>query len=246
MTREADVVQSLVDLADTLVADYDVVDLLTSLADRCVQVLGAAAAGVMLTSSHGDLRLVASSSETMRVLELFELQAEVGPCLDAFRTGERVEHEHLHAGSGRWPRFATVAVEAGFHSAFALPLRLRDTTIGALNLVSDRDTPMDEADACVARAFADLATISVLQQRAAAESQRVNEQLSHALTSRIVIEQAKGVVFERAGIDMAEAFSLLRSYARSHNLRLTDVAQATIDGALDPRAAGETPPTTRS
>jgi|SRR5581483_3491700 len=246
MTREADVVQSLVDLADTLVADYDVVDLLTGLADRCVTILGAAAAGVMLASPSGDLRLVASSSETMRVLELFELQAEEGPCLDAFRTGERVEHEHLRAGSGRWPRFATVAIEAGFHSAFALPMRLRDTTIGALNLVSDQDTPMDEADALVARAFADLATISVIQQRAAAESQRVNEQLSHALNSRIVIEQAKGIVFERAGIDMAEAFSRLRNYARAHNLRLTDVAQATIDGTLEPHVSTDTPRTTRS
>src|SRR5690242_12380754 len=163
MTREADVVQSLVDLADTLVADYDVVDLLTSLTDRCVQVLGAAAAGVMLVSPSGDLRLVASSSEAMRVLELFELQAKEGPCLEAFRTGERVAHERLRAGSGRWPHFATVATEAGFQSAFALPLRLRDTVIGALNLVNVDDVPMDEADVVVARAFADLATISVLQ-----------------------------------------------------------------------------------
>src|SRR5436309_15912161 len=129
MTREADVVQSLVDLADTLVADYDVVDLLTGLADRCVRVLGADAAGVMLASPDGDLRLVASSSEAMRVLELFELQAREGPCLDAFRTGERVEHEHLRAGSGRWPRFSSAALEAGFQSAFALPLRLRHATI---------------------------------------------------------------------------------------------------------------------
>jgi GAF domain-containing protein len=229
-------VQSLVDLADTLVADYDVVDLLTGLTDRCVHVLGAAAAGVMLASPSGELRLVASSSEAMRVLELFELQAKEGPCLDAFRTGERVEHEDLTAGTGRWPRFSTVASEAGFQSALALPLRLRDTIIGALNLVSVEQTPMNEADVLVARAFADLATISVLQQRAATESQQVNEQLSHALTSRIVIEQAKGVVFERAGIDMSEAFTRLRSYARSHNVRLTDVAQAAIDGTLDPQA----------
>ncbi len=141
-------------------------------------------------------------------------------------------------GAGRWPRFSEVAVEAGFRSALALPLRLRDTTIGALNLVSAEETPMDEADVLVARAFADLAAISVMQQRAAAESQRVNEQLQHALTSRIVIEQAKGVVFERAGVDMAEAFSRLRTYARSHNLRLTDVAQAAIDGSLDPDGVG--------
>jgi len=130
MTREADVVRSLVNLADTLVADFDVVELLTRLTDQCVHVLGAAAAGVMLINSSGDLRLVASSSEAMRVLEMFELQTQEGPCLDAFRTGARVEHENL-PGAGRWPRFSTVAVEAGFTSAFALPLRLRDTTIGA-------------------------------------------------------------------------------------------------------------------
>ena len=241
MTREADVVRSLVNLADTLVADYDVVDLLTGLADRCVRVLGVAAAGVMLASPSGELRLVASSSEGMRVLELFELQSKEGPCLDAFRTGQRVEHETLHAGVGRWPRFSTVALEAGFRSAFALPLRLRDMTIGALNLVGVDQTPMDEDDILVAQAFADLATISVLQQRAAADVQRVNEQLSHALTSRVVIEQAKGVVFERAGIDMSEAFSRLRNYARSRNLRLTDVAQAAIDGTLDSEAWAATP-----
>jgi GAF domain-containing protein len=241
MTREADVVQSLVDLADTLVADYDVVDLLTGLADRCVHVLGATAAGVMLASPSGDLRLVASSSEAMRVLELFELQAKEGPCLDAYRTGQRVDHEIMRPGTGRWPRFATVALEAGFQSALALPLRLRDTTIGALNLVSADQTPMDDADLVVARAFADLATISVLQQRAAADTKHVNEQLSHALTSRIIIEQAKGVVFERAGIDMAEAFTRLRNYARSHNLHLTDVAQATIDGTLNPQTWTATP-----
>src|SRR3954447_21314744 len=116
MTREADVVKSLVDLADNLVGDFDVVDVLTGLADRCVHLLGAAAAGVMLASSNGDLRLVASSSEAMRVLELFELQTAEGPCLDAFRTGERVDHENLNSGE-RWPQFSRVAVEAGFRSA---------------------------------------------------------------------------------------------------------------------------------
>jgi GAF domain-containing protein len=235
MTREADVVQSLVDLADTLVADYDVVDVLTALTDRCVQLLGATAAGVMLASPSGELRLVASSSEAMRVLELFELQAMEGPCLDAFRTGERVDTENLHSGTGRWPRFSSVAIDAGFRWALALPLRLRETVIGALNLVGD-ETQMDNADVLVARAFADLATISVLQQRATAETERVNEQLSNALTSRIIIEQAKGVIYERAGIDMSQAFARLRKYARNNSLRLTDVAQAAIDGSLDPRA----------
>jgi GAF domain-containing protein len=236
MTREADVVQSLVEMADTLVDDYDVVDLLTGLADRCVNLLGVSAAGVMLASPAGSLGLVASSSEAMRLLELFELQAQEGPCLDAFRTGQRVGHESLEAGTGRWPLFAVAALDAGFRSAFALPLRLREKTLGALNLLSVTDTAMDEADVIVARAFADLATLSISQHRASTEAQRLNEQLSSALTSRVVIEQAKGVLAERASIDLAEAFARLRAYARSGNLRLTDVARAAIDGTLDPAA----------
>ena len=190
MSREAEVVRSLVEMAETLVDDYDSVVLLTGLADRGVNVLGVSAAGVMLASPEGSLGLVASSSEAMRLLELFELQAQEGPCLDAFRTGERVEHEDLAAGSGRWPSFSKAAVGAGFRSASALPLRWREMTLGALNLFSVTQTPMGEADAIVARAFADLATVSIVQHRANAEAERVNEQLSGALTSRLVIEQA--------------------------------------------------------
>lgn len=236
MTREADVVRSLVEMADTLVDDYDVVDLLTGLTDRCVTLLGASAAGVMLASPSGSLGLVASSSEAMRLLELFELQAQEGPCLEAFRTGVRVDEEDLRAGSGRWPSFSPAAVRAGFQSAVALPLRLRDVTLGALNLFSTTRSPIREADVVVARAFADLAALSILQHRASAEAQHLNEQLSAALSSRIVIEQAKGVISERAGIDLAEAFARLRGYARNANLPLTDVARAAVDGTLDPRA----------
>jgi GAF domain-containing protein len=236
MTREAEVVRSLVEMADTLVDDYDVIDLLTGLADRCVSLLGVSAAGVMLASPAGSLELVASSSEAMRLLELFELQEEEGPCLDAFRTGSLVEHENLEAGTGRWPSFAAAAIGAGFRAALAMPLRLRDITLGALNLLSVSQVPMDHADLIVARAFADLATLSIVQHRASAEAQRLNEQLSAALTSRIVIEQAKGVLAERAGIDLAEAFFRLRTHARSNNLRLTEVARAAVDGTLDQRA----------
>jgi GAF domain-containing protein len=236
MTREADVVRSLVEMADTLVDDYDVVDLLTGLTGRCVSLLGASAAGVMLAAPSGSLGLVASSSEAMRLLELFELQAQEGPCLDAFRTGQRIEHEVLVAGSGPWPAFTAAALQAGFRSAFAMPLRWRDVILGALNLLSVSPEPMDDADVVVARAFADLASLSIVQHRASAEAKRLNEQLSGALTSRIVIEQAKGVISERAGVDLAEAFSRLRSYARGNNLRLTDVAQAATEGTLDPGA----------
>ena len=232
MTREADIVRSLVEMADTLVDDYDVVDLLTGLAGRCVNLLGASAAGVMLAAPSGRLGLVASSSEAMRLLELFELQAQEGPCLDAFHSGETVEHEILTADSGRWQRFTRAALEVGFRSAFAVPLRWRDRTLGALNILSASPQPMAEADRIVARAFADLAAVSIVQHRASAEARRLNEQLSAALSSRVVIEQAKGVISERASINLAEAFARLRRYARSNNLRLTDVAQDAVNGTL--------------
>jgi GAF domain-containing protein len=234
MAREELVVKALVEMADTLVGDFDVVELLTGLASRCVDLLGISAAGVMVATVQGDVRLVASSSEAMRVLELFELQAEEGPCLDAYRSGEPVGHLILETGSDPWPRFSGAALEAGFQSVSALPLRLRDVTIGALNLFSVGMAPMSEPDTMVARAFADLAAISILQHRSADERQRTNEQLSYALSSRVVIEQAKGIIAERAGIGLSEAFDRLRGHARDHNLRLTDVAQAVVGGTLAP------------
>jgi GAF domain-containing protein len=240
MPNEASVIQSLAEMADTLVSDFDVVELLTGLAGRCVTLLGMSAAGVVLASPEGDLRLVASSSEAMRVLEVFELQAQEGPCLDAFDTAERVGPEDLRAAAGRWPRLAPVAIDAGFDWVAALPLRLRETTIGALNLFSAGTDPPDDAAMVVTRAFADLAAISILQHRAIAEYQRITDQLSQALRSRVVIEQAKGVIAERAGVDLDEAFRRLRLHARTNNLRLTDVARSAVEGTLD-AAAWETP-----
>ena len=234
MTRDQTIIDSFVSMADNLVAEFDVVELLTGLADRCVSVLGVSAVGVMFASPREQLRLVASSSETMRIVEVFELQAQEGPCLDAYRTGQRVGQENLDAVTNRWPRFTPVAREAGFDWVLALPLRLRETVIGALNLFGAAENTLDERDISVAQGFADMATISVLQHGATEESRRINEQLTQALKSRIVIERAKGVVAERAGIDITEAFARLRSYARSHSLRLADVAEAAIDNTLDP------------
>ena len=199
MAREAMLARTLVELADTLVADFDVVELLTLLADRCVDVLDVGAAGLMLAAPDGDLRVMASSSETMRVLELFELQAEEGPCLDCYRTGQPVVNQDLAAVDGRWPRFAAEALAAGFHSVHALPMRLRGTVIGALNLFHIDPGEMRQADVDAAQALADVATIAILQHRATLEAQVLNEQLNQALNSRIVIEQAKGMVAEREG-----------------------------------------------
>jgi GAF domain-containing protein len=231
--RQALLARALVELADTLVADFDVVELLTRLADRCVEVLEVEAAGLMLAGADGELRVMASSSETMRVLELFELQAEEGPCLDCYRSGGPVSNLDL-AADPRWPRFAAEALAAGFGSVHALPMRLRGTVIGALNLFRAEAGEMPRADLDSAQALADVATIAILQHRATLEAQVLNQQLQHALNSRIVIEQAKGMVAERAGLNMQLAFSALRTYARNHNLRLVDVAEAVIDGSLAP------------
>jgi GAF domain-containing protein len=232
MTSEALRVRTLVELADTLVDDFDVVELLTLLTDRCVEVLDITAAGLMLAAPDGDLRVVASSSEAMRTLELFELQAEEGPCLDSFRTGEPVVNQNLARVNGRWPRFAGEAIEAGFHSVHGLPMRLRGNIIGALNLFRMDLGELNDEDVGMAQAMADVATITILQQRAALEAQDLNEHLNHALNSRIVIEQAKGMVSEREHLNMERAFKMLRSHARNHNLRLMDVARDIIDGKL--------------
>jgi GAF domain-containing protein len=231
MTREAQLARTLVELADTLVINFDVVELLTVLADRCVDVLGVSAAGLMLVTPDGDLRVMASSSEAMRVLELFELQSEEGPCLDCYRTGKPVVNDDLE-NNGRWPRFAAEAIIAGFHSVHALPMRLRGTVIGALNLFYIDPAAMRQVDVDSAQALADVATIAILQHRATLEAQVLNEQLHNALNSRIVIEQAKGMVAEHEHLDLDHAFKLLRQHARNHNRRLSEVADAVINGSL--------------
>ena len=242
MTREAMLARTLVELADTLVADFDVVDLMTLLADRCVDLLDVGAAGLMLVAPDGDLRVMASSSEAMRVLELFELQAREGPCLDCYRTGQPVVNQDLATVDGRWPRFAPEALAAGFHSVHALPMRLRGSVVGALNLFHVEPGEMRQADVESAQALADVATIAILQHRATLEAQVLNEQLNHALNSRIVIEQAKGMVAEREDLNMEQAFSTLRNHARNHNLRLADVARDVIAGTLAAAALDRPPP----
>ena len=242
MPRESLLARTLVELADTLVDDFDVVDLLTRLADRCVDVLDVGAAGLMLAGPDGQLRVLASSSEAMRMLELFEIQAREGPCLDCHRTGQPVVNHDLAAADGRWPRFGTEAVDAGFRSVHAIPMRLRRTVIGALNLFNVEPGEMRRADIDAAQAFADVATIAILQHRAAEEAQVINEQLTLALNSRIVIEQAKGMVAERLGLDMERSFTALRTHARNHNVRLVDLANAVIDGTFAAAMLDPLPP----
>jgi GAF domain-containing protein len=224
--------RTLVELADTLVDDFDIVDLLVLVVERCVELVDATAAGLLLADGRGTLHLMAATSEATELVELFQIQNDEGPCLECFHAGAPVLVPVLASEKGRWPRFVPVAEGAGFRGAHALPLRLRSETLGALNLFRAESGRLSRADITTAQALADVATIAILQHQAARQAQALAEQLRAALDSRIAIEQAKGVVAERAGVDMAEAFARLRSYARANQRRLADVAQDVVDGSL--------------
>jgi GAF domain-containing protein len=233
-TRELDLADTFVRLADTMVDDYDVVDLLDQLVNACVNVLRVTAAGLLLDDQKGNLALVACSSQATRLLELFVLQNNEGPCLDCVRTGVAVTSANLEEDRDRWPLFVPAAHRAGFNAVAALPMRLRDQTIGGLTLFMDTARTVPPADRRAAQALADVATIGILQQRSLHRSHVLSEQLQNALTSRITIEQAKGVLAERNGLTMDDAFDALRRHARDHNLKLTDVAHAVVNAGLDP------------
>ncbi|MFD5144007.1 GAF and ANTAR domain-containing protein [Streptomyces sp. NPDC058401] len=222
--------KAFVELADNLVADFDLIDFLRMLTDRCVGMLDVNAAGVLLADRNGELRVMAASDERVRTLELFQLQNDEGPCLECFHTGVPVTIADLSTESARWPRFTAQARHGGYSAVQALPMRLRDEVVGALNLFRALPGPFDPAATPIAQALADVATISLLQQRSSQQSTVLNEQLQTALNSRVLIEQAKGKLAERLGIGMEEAFSALRGYARAHNRRLSDLAGAFVDG----------------
>jgi len=232
VTREDLVAHTFVELADTLVEDYDPIDFLHRLTERCVSILGMAEAGVVLVDSQGQLRALASSSERMHLIELIEIQRQDGPCLDSWNSGDPVREDHLAAAVARWPHFAPAALEAGFASAYAVPMRLRNERLGALNLFANQVGGLAEADGTLAQALADVATIGILHQRFVHRHEEVAEQLQVAFNSRIILEQAKGVIAEAARIDMDGAFALLRGYARHHNRLLSEVARRVIDRDL--------------
>ena len=232
LSRESHLIRAFVELADTLVSEFDVVDFLHLLATRSVELLDVAEAGLLLAGPEGTLHVMASSSERTRLLELFQLQNMEGPCLDCYRSGAAVVSENLEGDQDRWPIFAPEARATGFASVHALPLRHRDEVIGALNLFRVVTGSLSDADAGLGQALADVATISLLQERAVSGSQLSVGQLQVALNSRIIIEQSKGMLAEQADVDMAEAFDSLRRYARDHNQRLSRVAEDFIEGKL--------------
>jgi transcriptional regulator with GAF, ATPase, and Fis domain len=229
--RQEQVAEAFVELADTLVDEFDVVDFLHQVTFRCAKVLGASAAGVLLTDQRGALRVVAASTEQTRLLELLQLQTNQGPCPECFHAGRAIAVADLSTAADRWPDFVTEAQKAGFVSVHALPMRLRNEIIGALNLFGSEPVALDRDTIRLGQAMADVATIGLLQARAIRQRETLAEQLQTALNSRVVIEQAKGVIAERCRIDMDHSFTLLRDTARASNRQLSELARAVVDGS---------------
>lgn len=217
--------ERFVTLADSLVADYDVVELLEGLVHSCVDLLDIEQSGLLLTDQRGNLQVVAASSEATRIVEVLQLQSDEGPCLECVMSGAPVRAPDLASQAERWPTFVPAAMAVGFSAVHALPLRLRNETIGGLNLFSSAErSPLSEDDLRIAQALADVATIGILQQRSISRASLLAEQLQTALNSRIVVEQAKGILAERGDLEMEAAFARLRAYARARSELLSDVA----------------------
>jgi transcriptional regulator with GAF, ATPase, and Fis domain len=239
-----------VEMADTLVDDFDLIEFLQTVTARTAELADVAAVGLLLADHHGQLQFMAASDEATRLLELFQLQHREGPCLDAFVTRIPVVNADLSQAADRWPLFAPRAAGSGFRSVHALPLRLRHEVIGALNLFGTDAGTLDPADIQVVQALADVATIGLLQERAIHRAEILTEQLQGALNSRVVIEQAKGALARTHNISVDEAFQKLRSYARHNNRKLSDLAHTVImdPGTIaaltcaDPAAGGNAPP----
>ncbi|BEL01853.1 GAF and ANTAR domain-containing protein [Actinoplanes sichuanensis] len=224
-----------VEVADTLVEEFDLIDFLHMLTDRTADLVGASAVGLMLADGRGNLEFMAGSNENVKLLELFQLQTREGPCLEAYRTGQAVINVDLSAATARWPRFAPRATASGFQSVHAFPLRLRSQIIGALNVFGDtKGGDFSGADVPIVQSLADMAAIALLQERALRRGEALTEQLQGALNSRIVIEQAKGAVAYANGVSVDEAFTRIRNYARNHNRKLTDVAHALVNDRSTP------------
>lgn len=231
-TREHRLVDTFVSLTDTLVDDYDVVDLLQNLVDSAVDLFDAAAAGILLVNQTQELEVMASTSERSSFVGLLQLNAGEGPCVECFATGRPVSVSNTTEMEERWPRFAALSKESGFASVHAIPMRLRDTTLGSLNLFRETEGPLNPEDVVAAQALTDVATISILQQRTLEHAEVTQQQLQRALDSRVVIEQAKGFVAQTHQIEMDAAFTLLRQYARAHQMPLAEVASAVVQRRL--------------
>lgn len=231
-TRERQLVETFVTLTDTLVTDYDVVDLLQSLVDNTTELFDASAAGIMLANHRQELEVIASTSERSNFIGLMQLEAGEGPCVEASMTGQTVSVESPTEMQRRWPRFAAASEQQGYVSVHSVPLRLRNATLGSMNLFREVPGALNAEDAVALRALTDVATISILQHRTTEHADLVQTQLQHALDSRVLIEQAKGFLSNTHQVDMDTAFTMLRSYARSHRTRIADTARDVISRVI--------------
>jgi GAF domain-containing protein len=229
LKRQALTATTFVEIVDTLVDDFDVIDVLTVLTSRCVELLHAAAAGILLADGNGQLRVIGASTEQVGMLELFQIQNDEGPCLDCYNTGAVVLNSSLDSKSP-WPRFAAESVSVGLPSVCAVPLRMKDLTLGCLNLFMSEPVGLSDEEVALAQALADVASIAIVQDQVTRQAAIREGHLQHALTSRIAIEQAKGMISERGRVDMDEAFNRLRSFARNNNRGLTEVAESLVAG----------------
>lgn len=227
-TREQDIIRAFVDLSNELVEGYDLVDLLSDLTVNCARLLDVASAGLLLADGTGVLHLAAASSDRTQHLEIFQLQRQEGPCLDSYHGGEAVIVPDLTAEKDRWPEFVRAAEEVGFASVHALPMRLRDTVLGTLGLFGEHTGRLSDDDLSLAQAMVHVASVALVNEKSASDLNTVNAQLQHALVSRVTIEQAKGVIAHVGGLEMQDAFSVLRRYARDHGLKLSDVAHQVV------------------
>ena len=222
--RETQVLDAVVSLVDSLLDDFDVVELLTELTERCAHLLDIAAAGLLLADPLGQLRLLAATSKQTWELELFQLQADEGPCVDCYATGQPVSVADLRLATARWPRFVPAALEAGVASVHAVPMRAAGMVLGSMGLFGVRPGELTESDLLVGQTLAHVACVAILQEHPPTPS-TVIPQLRAAMTHRIVVEQAKGFLREHFDVSVDEAFSLLRRYARAHGDHLTAVAR---------------------
>jgi len=230
--RKRELLETFVELADTLVEDFDLVDFLAGLAERVVLLEIASEVGILLADEAGKLQFVAASHERTQMLELFQVQQDEGPCQDCFTTGKAVRVDELADSIDHWPVFVPKAIAVGFRSIQTVPLRLRGNILGAMNLFFTEPNGISPESVSVIQAMADVATIGILQQRELHRAHTVEAQLQNALQSRVSIEQAKGVVSEQAQVGTDAAFFMLRRYARDNNFKLVDVARDVVGGAL--------------
>lgn len=248
-SKQALTATTFLEIVDALVGDFDVIDVLTTLSSRCVELLNAAAAGILLADLSGQLRVIGASTEQIGLLELFQIQNDEGPCLDCYTSGNVVIIADLDK-STVWPRFAAESMRAGYPSVCAVPLRLRGARLGCLNLFMTNPESLSPTDVALAQALADVASIAIVQDQATRDAVIREGRLQHALSSRIAIEQAKGMIAERLSVDMDGAFSLLRSFARNNNRGLTEVAESLVSGSMSidaiARPHGRTHPQTPS